>query len=115
MLRTCRGRLFLPVLWSAGPADAWFTEAQLALPGAWSRSRSWSRCSRSSRTTSRGALSCRDDNSERSLKPAAEPDPLTEDDDMTLVDFTCHPSEPLKVLDDWAKPVYCLICGKPNA
>ena len=39
-------------------------------------------------------------------------DPLTEPDDMTLVVFPCHPSEPLKVLDDWRKPVYCLICGK---
>ena len=39
-------------------------------------------------------------------------DPLTEPDDMTLVVLLCHPSEPLKVLDDWRKPVYCLICGK---
>ncbi|MGH9093292.1 MAG: hypothetical protein ACRDZR_18215 [Acidimicrobiales bacterium] len=42
-------------------------------------------------------------------------DPLTEADDMTLVVFPCHPSEPLKVLDDWRKPVYCLICGKASA
>ena len=27
-----------------------------------------------------------------------EPEPLTEADDMTRVDFACHPSEPLKVL-----------------
>jgi hypothetical protein len=39
-------------------------------------------------------------------------DPLTEADDMTRVDFACHPSEPLKVLDDWRKAVRCLICGK---
>ena len=42
-------------------------------------------------------------------------DPLTEADDMTRVDFACHPSEPLKVLDDWRKVVRCLICGKLNA
>ena len=42
-------------------------------------------------------------------------DPLTEADDMTLVIFACHPSEPLKVLDDWRKPVYCLLCGKAPA
>ena len=41
-------------------------------------------------------------------------DPLTEVDDMTLVDFPCHPSEPLKVLDEWRRPVCCLICGKPS-
>lgn len=40
-------------------------------------------------------------------------DPLTEVDDMSLVSFPCHPSEPLKVLDTWRKPVRCLICGKP--
>ena len=42
-------------------------------------------------------------------------DPLTEADDMTLVVFPCHPSESLKVLDDWRKPVYCLLCGKSPA
>ena len=31
---------------------------------------------------------------------------------MTRVDFACHPSEPLKVLDDWREPVRCLICGQ---
>jgi hypothetical protein len=46
---------------------------------------------------------------------AAEPDPLTEDDDMTRVDFACHPSEPLKVRDDWDQAAYCLVCGEPNA
>ncbi len=40
-------------------------------------------------------------------------EPLTEDDDMRRVDFECHPSEPLKVLDDWAGPVHCLVCGVP--
>ena len=42
-----------------------------------------------------------------------ELDPLTETDDMTLVSFPCHPSEPLKVLDDWRMLVRCLICGQP--
>jgi hypothetical protein len=46
-----------------------------------------------------------------------QPDPpasLTEVDDMRRVDFACHPSEPLKVLDDWAGVVGCLICGAPG-
>lgn len=42
------------------------------------------------------------------------PDPLTEDDDMTRVDFACHPSEPVKILEDWHEPAHCLICGAPN-
>lgn len=41
-------------------------------------------------------------------------DPLTEVDDMTRVDFECHPSEPVKVVDAWSKPVRCLICGRPK-
>ena len=41
-----------------------------------------------------------------------EPELLTEADDMTRVDLACHPSEPLKVLDDWREPVRCLICGQ---
>jgi DNA-directed RNA polymerase subunit RPC12/RpoP len=44
-----------------------------------------------------------------------ELDPLTEVDDMTRVDFECHPTEPVKVLDDWDKPVRCLMCGQPNS
>jgi hypothetical protein len=41
-----------------------------------------------------------------------ELDPLTEADDMRRVDFECHPGEPVKVLDDWDRPVGCLVCGE---
>lgn len=44
----------------------------------------------------------------------AEPEPLTEVDDMTRVDFGCHPTEPVKVHDDWDGAVFCLVCGQPN-
>jgi hypothetical protein len=44
----------------------------------------------------------------------SEFDPLTEVDDMTRVEFDCHPTEPVKVIDDWTKPVHCLICGSPK-
>jgi hypothetical protein len=42
-------------------------------------------------------------------------DPLTEADDTRRVDFECHPLEPVKVLDDWNKPVRCLICGERSS
>ena len=45
---------------------------------------------------------------------AEVPDPLTEDDDMTRVGFACHPSEPVKIFEDWHEPAHCLICGAPN-
>jgi hypothetical protein len=44
-----------------------------------------------------------------------EPEPLIEDDDMRRVNFACHPSEPLKVLDGWDRPIRCLICGQASA
>jgi hypothetical protein len=44
-----------------------------------------------------------------------ELDPITEIDDMTRVDFECHPTEPVKILDDWDKLVRCVICGKPKS
>ena len=37
---------------------------------------------------------------------------LTEPDDMRRIEFTCHPEEPLKVLDDWSQAVHCLLCGQ---
>ena len=43
--------------------------------------------------------------------PPERMDPLTEVDDMRRIDFSCHPSEPVKVLDDWQKEVHCLLCG----
>ena len=45
-------------------------------------------------------------------QPTEEPQALTEDDDMRRVDFSCHLSEPVKVLDDWSGPVRCIICGQ---
>jgi hypothetical protein len=42
-----------------------------------------------------------------------EPSELTEEDDMRRVDFSCHPGEPLKVLEHWTKPARCLVCGSP--
>jgi hypothetical protein len=43
----------------------------------------------------------------------AEPAPLQEGEDMRRVEFSCHPAEPVKVLDHWDEPVHCLLCGKP--
>jgi len=39
------------------------------------------------------------------------PPELEERDDMRRVDFSCHPSEPVKVLDGWETEVHCLMCG----
>jgi hypothetical protein len=40
-----------------------------------------------------------------------EPAELSEVEDMRRVEFSCHPDDPLKVLEDWERPVHCMICG----
>jgi hypothetical protein len=34
-----------------------------------------------------------------------------ESNDMRRVDFRCHPTDPLKVIDEWDQAIHCLICG----
>lgn len=41
------------------------------------------------------------------------PDPLTEQDDMVIVEPPCHAQEPLKVPEDATGKIFCLICGTP--
>jgi hypothetical protein len=38
--------------------------------------------------------------------------PLDEANDMHRIDFPCHPTEPIKVVDDWREGVHCLICAR---
>jgi len=49
---------------------------------------------------------------ETKYKRPSKPPPLHEPDDMRKVVPPCHPNEPLKIHEDWNKPVFCLICGK---
>ncbi len=44
---------------------------------------------------------------------APAPTPLTEPDDMLIVESPCHPWEPVKVPSERADsgPLYCLVCG----
>ena len=88
---------FCPYCGVQAPADAWLTQAQLALA-----ENIVERQVIAPMVSKLGAYQTPD-----------KLDPLTEADDMTLIVFPCHQPEPLKVLDDWRKPVHCLICGKP--
>lgn len=40
-----------------------------------------------------------------------QPDPLTEPDDMVIVTSPCHGFEPMKVPEDHAGPLHCLVRG----
>ena len=110
------GGYFCPYCGVQAPADAWFTKAQMALARSITEAevvepmlskfaddiaRSFRGAGMTTRSTPR--------------RQADEPEPLTEADDMTRVDVACHPTEPLKILDDWHGPVHCLICGQLNS
>lgn len=110
------GGYFCPYCGVQAPADAWLTQAQLALaqriveaevvePMLSKFADDMARRFRSAGMTTRHTQA----------SGAEEPDPLTEDDDMIRIDFTCHPSEPLKIMNDWHEPVYCLVCGEASA
>ena len=109
------GGYFCPYCGVQAPVGAWFTQAQIGLarhiaevevvePMLRKFADDIAGSFRSSGITARSTPA----------GPAEEPEPLTENDDMIRVDFECHPSEPLKVADDWHLPARCLICGEPN-
>ena len=108
---------FCPYCGVQAPAGSWLTQAQAALarnivqrqvlgPRLEDFGKDMDRIVRDSR----GLISASMEYDEPD-----ELDPLTEADDLQRVDFTCHPGEPVKVLDDWQKPVRCRICGEPAA
>lgn len=46
---------------------------------------------------------------------AVPPSPPPEPHDMEAVEPPCHPWEPIKVLDGWADPLHCIVCGEAFA
>ncbi len=100
----------------AAPSDAWLTKAQVAVmheivrreildPKLDEFERTIDKLNRKSGGWFEIEASLERDEPE----PAPE---LDESDDMRSVDFPCHPSEPVKVLEDWGRPLHCLICGE---
>jgi len=107
------GGYHCPYCGQQGPANSWWTEAQLEA----AKSEVFrevvrpelERFAESMRHGSGDFLSV-----DVEISPSAEPPPLTESGDMRWVDFECHPSEPVKVLDDWGQEVHCMICGRSS-
>lgn len=110
------GGYFCPYCGVQAPVSSWWTEAQLALArntvareAAAPLLRDFGRSLENIGRRSGGVM-----RSSFDYRAPEKMDPLTEDDDMKRIDFECHSSEPLKLLEDWAEPVYCLICGTRN-
>jgi hypothetical protein len=107
---------YCPYCAVTAPPDAWFTKAQVASmhnlahhelidPELEKLEREIKKLNRSS-----GGFLEIEARLERDEPLAALP--LDEPDDMRRVDFTCHRDEPVKVLDEWDRPVHCLVCGE---
>lgn len=109
------GGYYCPYCQVQAPADAWWTQEQLQL--AENRAArdilgpELDRTSRDFNRRNQGGFLRLSMNYE---KPD-EMEPLVEANDMRRVDFDCHGKEPLKVLDNWTRPVHCMICSKSDA
>lgn len=108
------GGYFCPYCGVQAPPEAWHTEAQIALieaviqreivgPTLQQFDGDLRRIERQS-----GGLIMVTSQRDR----PEDPETLTESNDMQRVDFDCHPSEPIKLLDDWRREVRCLVCGR---
>lgn len=111
------GGYFCPYCGIQSRPDAWYTKPQLAVIEAVVQRQvvgpaldKFDRSLRRMERQSGGLIKV----STRRDRPA-EPPAITEDDNMRRVDFGCHLTEPVRVLDDWAGSVLCLICGRPAA
>lgn len=109
------GGYFCPYCAIQAPPDAWFTKAQLELaenavarevvgPMLDDLTRGLNRIGRQSG----GMFGVK-----ASYDAPHEMDPLTDTDDLRRVDFACHPTEPVRVIDEWDGQAHCLVCGQP--
>ena len=108
------GGYYCPYCAIQAPPGSWFTAAQIELAQNTLMREvigpELDKMSNDLRRSSQGSLISFDMKYD---KPRAF-DPLVESNDMCRFDFQCHPAEPVKVLEDWGRPVHCLICGNPT-
>ncbi len=107
------GGYYCPYCAIQAPENAWWTVAQLEIVDSVATQDivgpEFKKFERSLRDISRQSGGFVSASLKTDIPPEA--DPLVETDDMRRVDFECHPTKPVKVLDDWARAVHCLICG----
>jgi hypothetical protein len=94
-------------------ADQWWTKAQAEYVGALAMSEIVGpELGALERDPDPNALISFEVRVERPPRPASLPE---EPNDMRRVDFACHPTESVKVDNDWDDDVHCIICGDPPA
>lgn len=85
--------------------------AQRALPDQWWTKAQAEFATRSAGSEVLGSIMDRFKGPGFEVSKEPPPRPLTEINDMRRVDFSCHPTEPIKVREDWQQPVYCIVCA----
>lgn len=101
------GGYFCPYCNVQSDANSWFTPAQLEL--------ATSVAARELVDPMMEDLADSVSGSGLSMKyePGDRVDELSDEpNDMRRIDVSCHPKEPLKVLDSWSSGVHCMICGQ---
>jgi hypothetical protein len=99
---------FCPYCGVQAQPDQWFTKAQVAYIQQAGLSHAADQLDKTFSRMNRAGSSLK---STRSNGPMASAQSLPEPDDMRRVDFDCHSKHPLKIVEDWAGPVQCVICG----
>lgn len=110
------GGYFCPYCAVQAPTDAWWTTAQLGLAQATiQREVIAPELRKLKRDVERA--NPRNGFIQMSVEISDEPDrrALSESNDMRRADFTCHPHDPIKVLESWKHPVSCMICAESEA
>jgi hypothetical protein len=99
-----------PYCGAVAASDSWWTEDQLTFARAHAANLATdevNKAFRGLRTSNRGPLQI-------TITPARQTPvaPLVEPNDMRIVEAPCHPSEPIKVSENWESTTNCLYCGK---
>jgi hypothetical protein len=104
---------FCPYCQQPAPSNAWWTREQLeyAQQVAWAEFvapslRQFKRKAEQTNRKTKGFFKI-----DVTLPDLSKPAPLLEQDDMVLVEFPCHPEEPVKVDASWTDEVTCILCG----
>ena len=102
---------FCPYCGESAPSDHWWTKDQLEYVqgiGIGEISREFNDMFRRLEQETRDSMVT----IEGQIEQLDPPDPLHEPADMVVVQSPCHSWEPIKIYEDWRRPLHCLSCGQ---
>lgn len=103
---------FCPLCGGASGVDEWWTPAQAEYAQAMAAPDIEQFVNDAIRDTFQGSKYLRVSPGDGIEMDIEMPEPLTEPNDMVIVQSPCHPNEPIKVPEqDVEAPLHCLVCG----